>query len=132
MKKGKVITMRKQHNLKVTEAGPVHIESTELYHEILKRNPLNEKAYTRLMVLYRKGKEFKKELQIIETALKVFEPIYHLKARSKDNKIIRVSKQLNLAFGLVDKKGISLYEPEPIAGWKKRRITVLNKLRLKK
>ena len=43
-------------------------------------------------------------------------------------KISDISKKLNKAFHLVDKKGNSLYNPEPINRWQKRKEVVEKKI----
>jgi DNA-binding SARP family transcriptional activator len=92
----------------------------EEYGKILKSDPLNEFAYNRLMILYRKMKSVKKELTTINTAIRTYEQFYKSRS-SKSKKIIDISSKLNKAVGLLDKKGQSIYEPEPIAGWRKRK-----------
>jgi len=98
------------------------------YQNIIKHNPHDQKAYERLMVLYRQQKNYKKELHIINTAIKTFEKLY-TPAKSKDRKVNTLSNQLNKALGLVDKKGRVLYEQKPLSTWKKRREIVLKKIK---
>ncbi len=98
------------------------------YEEAIKRNPLTEKAYDRLMILYRKQKDYKKELQLINSGIKAFESFYKSK-KSGSKKIADISKKLNRSFGFTDKKGNAVYDPEPIARWKKRKITVEKKIK---
>lgn len=98
------------------------------YEEAIKTNPLTEKAYDRLMILYRKEKDFKNELIIITAGIKTFEDFYKSK-KSSSKKIATISKKLNKSFGLTDKKGNALYDPEPIAKWKKRKAVVLKKIK---
>ena len=90
------------------------------YEKILKSDPLNEFAYDRLMILFRKMKEVKKELNTINSAIKAYEQFYKSRS-SKSRRIIDISSKLSRAVGLIDKKGQNLYDPEPIAGWKKRK-----------
>lgn len=97
------------------------------YQNILKNNPRDQKAYERLMILYRQQKEYKKELQIINAAIKTFEKIYTT-SKSKDKKVNSISNQLNRSLGLVDKKGQALYEQKPLSVWKKRKTIVLKKI----
>jgi hypothetical protein len=92
----------------------------EEYEKVLKSDPLNENAYNRLMILYRKMKAVKKELNTINTAIRAYEQFYKSRS-SKSKKIIDISSKLNKAVGLLDKKGQRIYEPEPIAGWRKRK-----------
>jgi DNA-binding SARP family transcriptional activator len=98
------------------------------YEEAIAKDPLAEKAYDRLMILYRKEKEYKKELRLINTGIKAFEKFYRSR-KTGSKKIAEISKKLNRSFGFTDKKGNAVYEPEPIARWKKRRITVEKRIK---
>lgn len=97
------------------------------YEEVIKKNALAEKAYDRLMILYRKEKEYKKELRIINAGIKSFEAFYKSK-KSRSKKIADISNKLNRSFGFTDNKGNSVYDPEPIARWKKRKAVVEKKI----
>jgi DNA-binding SARP family transcriptional activator len=88
------------------------------YEEAIKKDPLAEKAYNRLMILYRKEKDYKNELRTIVTGIKAFENFYKSK-KTGSKKIAELSKKLNKAFGFTDKKGNTVYDAEPIARWKK-------------
>jgi tetratricopeptide (TPR) repeat protein len=101
----------------------------KLYKEILQHDDLYILAYNRLMKLYRQHKDYKKELAIINKAIKVYE-LYYYKHQPKHSKTIsELSNKLNKAFGLVDKKGIKTYSPEPIGKWQKRKAVVEKKLK---
>jgi len=100
----------------------------ELYNRILKKDPLQTGAYDRLMILYRQEKNYKKELSIINTGIKTFEKFYKSKSIKPSKKISELSEKLNKAFQLVDKKGNSLYNPEPIGRWQKRKEVVEKKM----
>ena len=98
------------------------------YEEAIQQNPLAEKAYDRLMILYRKEKDYKNELRIITKGIKSFEDLYKSK-KSGSKKIAEISKKLNRSFGFTDKKGNMLYDPKPIAQWKKRKAVVQKKIK---
>ena len=98
------------------------------YESAIEANPLLEKAYDRLMILYRKEKDYKKELQLINSGIKAFESFYKSR-KSGSKKIAEISKKLNKSFGFTDKKGNAVYDPEPIARWKKRKITVEKRIK---
>ena len=98
------------------------------FEEAIKKNTLAEKAYDRLMILYRKEKNYKKEFRIITAGIKAFESFYKSK-KSRSKKIADISQKLNRSFGFTDKKGNSLYDPEPIARWKKRKEVVEKKIK---
>jgi two-component SAPR family response regulator len=95
-------------------------QAAALYEQALQQDKLNEYAYNRLMIIYRKLKDKKKELQIINTAIKAYEDFYASKKHTNKS-ITTISAKLNKSFGLTDKKGQALYTPEPIATWQKRK-----------
>ncbi|MEO5984840.1 MAG: hypothetical protein ABIP80_05005 [Ferruginibacter sp.] len=94
--------------------------AAELYNQALQQDELNEYAYNRLMIIYRKKKDVKNELHIINTAIKAYKDFYASKKHITKN-ISAISNKLNKSFGLTDKKGNTLYTPEPIATWLKRK-----------
>jgi hypothetical protein len=100
----------------------------EIYNGILKTDPLQIRAYDRLMIIYRQGKNYKKELSVINSGIKTFEKFYKEQSAKRSKKISEISEKLNKAFHLVDKKGNALYNPEPIDRWQRRRETVEKKM----
>jgi hypothetical protein len=110
-------------------------EDIALYERQIKNGTANPLPYDRLMIYYRKQKDLKKELQIINKALKVFTG--HLKEQAgkllKDAKsqaaIKRLSNQISRSAGLTDKKGNPTYLPEPLPRWTKRKQAVQDKLK---
>ena len=100
----------------------------ETYKQIVEKDPLQTRAYDRLMILYRKEKDYKRELSIINSGIKTFEKFYKDQLGKPSKKISEISKQLNKAFHLIDKKGNSLYAPEPIDRWQKRKEVVERKV----
>ena len=100
----------------------------DLYQQVLKEAPLQIHAYDRLMMLYRHEKNYKKERSLINSGIKTFENFYKEQSGKPAKKISEISKKLNNAFHLVDKKGNSLYNPEPIDRWQKRKQTVEKRL----
>jgi tetratricopeptide (TPR) repeat protein len=105
----------------------------KLYREQMKHKAFNASVYNRLMIIYRKQKKYKEELDIINKALQHFNEYQNKKSSAKTNNaaIKKLSKSLNKSLGLTDKKGNFLYEPEPVPTWKKRKATVEKKLKRK-
>lgn len=110
------------------EAGD-HNAAIEIYQQVISKHPKQEQAYERLMILYRKMKDYKKELAIIDKGIKAFEKLYAPKASSKMKKIAEISLKMAKSVGLADKKGEATYDPEPIGKWKKRRLVVEKKIK---
>ena len=101
----------------------------ELYNKVIKTDDLNIYAYDRLMKIFRQLKNYKKELAVINSGIKAYERFYKSKLKTRSNKVREISQKLNKSFGLTDKQGNSVYNPEPIARWKKRKINVEKKMK---
>ena len=104
-------------------------QAAKLYEKLVKLHPFREEYYNRLIIIYRKQKDYKNELRIINLGIKNFREYYAPSFTGKNNRIIKLSRQLNKMVGLTDKKGNSVYEAGPIGKWKKRKELVLKKLR---
>ena len=103
----------------------------KLYKKQMHQKAFNDFVYKRLMIIYRKQKRYKDELEIINKGLKHFEE-HRTKQSSKKNistSIKRLSSSLNKSLGLTNSKGKLLYEPEPIPSWEKRKEVVEKKLK---
>jgi len=108
-------------------------ESATGYEKIIRNDRYNEKAYERLMIIYRKNKEYAKELKLIDSAIKAFRELYSKTVKRKpDNKTIRLSKALLKMTGLSDKKGNPFYQREPINKWIKRQSLLKSKMQNQK
>jgi tetratricopeptide (TPR) repeat protein len=101
------------------------------YEKVIGEHPLNEYAYDRLMIIYRKNKEYKKEKVVINKAIKAFEQFYKKASKpSSSKKIVSLSKVFMKSTGLADKKGKLLYQKEPLAKWNKRKTVVEKRLKV--
>jgi tetratricopeptide (TPR) repeat protein len=124
-------TLRERIELGRTLESESDYEGAEkIYLSILKKKPTNEEAYHRLMIIYRKMKENKKELDIIDKAVDAFSN--HDDAAKSGSKVHKLSMALGKSTGLLDKKGKSLFDPEPVATWKRRKTLLQKKLKSKK
>jgi tetratricopeptide (TPR) repeat protein len=99
------------------------------YAKVIKADALNEFAYNRLLVIYRKQKEYKKELDLLNTGIAAYEKFFASHYKEKPAKVNAISKKLNKALGLIDKKGNNVYNPPPLDRWKKRRVLVKKRLK---
>ena len=106
-----------------------NVLAINLYGQILKQDGLHTQSYNSLMKLYRRNKEYKKELSIINAGIKAYERFYKARLKKQSQKIIDISQKLSKSIGLTDKKGINLYNPEPIATWIKRKAIVEKRLK---
>ena len=104
-------------------------QAAALYEKVIKADPHRETAYNRLMIILRKQKEYKKELALINKGIKTFTDFYApgLK-KSFNKKVEQISRALLKSTGLADKKGVPLYQQEPIGRWTRRKQIVEKKL----
>lgn len=122
----KVVHLNKE---KETGTGTDQAEEAALLEKSIREDPGNEKTLNRLMILYRKLKEPAKELKLINKAIKIFEEKFKKRQPVYNKKITAISKKILKATGLADKKGNNLYEPGDLTKWKKRKATLLKKVK---
>ncbi len=72
----------------------------ELYSEVLKIDPLQIPAYNALMKIFRQEKAYKKQLKIINSAIKVHEKYYSENSEKHSKQVKMISEKLNKSFGL--------------------------------
>jgi hypothetical protein len=94
--------------------------------------------YDRLMIEYRKSRKYKEELALINKAIALFQkrlmakqPQILQRSTAKGTQLKNLSQRIARFTGLADKKGNSLFVPEPIARWQKRKAVVEKKLQKK-
>jgi len=107
-------------------------EAMKLYKDALKIEPSYELSYDRLMIIYRKQKNYKEELKVINEGIKFFQKQHENKQQQLSNsnkKIVQLSNALMKSVGLKDKKGKNIYYPEPIPKWQKRKQLVEKKMK---
>lgn len=104
----------------------------KLYEKNIKEEYADEFAFERLMIIYRRQKEYKDELRVINRGIKVFQQNMedHLKhslaRRIEGTKLERLSRAIMEKSGL---KKEALHFPDPIDKWIKRKEIVQKKLR---
>lgn len=104
-------------------------QAIQLYKSIVATDPLNIPAYEKLMKLFRKLKEYKNELAIIKQGIKSYEAYYKMHKPKHSKKVDTISNKLNKSLGLVSKKGINVFDPEPLGKWKKRLLIVEKRIK---
>lgn len=108
-------------------------EPIEQYTEDVKKGVIDPVPYERLMVHYRKEKNYDEELKVIKKAIATFKKYFADRPTSKKKgKVAELSKIFSKKAGLTDKKGNEIYLPEPLPKWVKRQATVEQKLGRKK
>jgi len=107
-------------------------EAIKSYSLVISKDPLEAKAYNRLMILYRKLKEYKKELDIIKQAIGAYEKDIkddQLIWKKANTKSAKLSLNLPKSMGLLNDKGLPVYEEPQIMTWRKRMETVQKKIK---
>jgi tetratricopeptide (TPR) repeat protein len=100
-----------------------------IYETAIRTGKKNLPAYHRLMLVYRKQKAYAKELKVINAAIAAYSELYAARLPGHNRKVIEISAKLNKAFGLVDRKGQLLHEPEPLATLQKRKALVAKRIK---
>ena len=101
------------------------------YEKAIKQEPHEEKAYRRLMIIYRKLYRYEDELRLIDKGIKVFTTLHQKRSKKlllKNVAVTRLSRSLAKSLGLTDAKGKETFLPPPIPAWQKRREAVEKKL----
>lgn len=91
------------------------------YKKIALAYPVSEKAYDRLMILFRQLKLPKDEIYWIDKAIGNFHKKFNKPKVRSNSKIATLSKSLLKSTGLSDKQGNAVYQPAPIGRWQKRK-----------
>jgi tetratricopeptide (TPR) repeat protein len=104
-------------------------KAMSLYKQAIKQKPMEELPYNRLMIYYRKERNYEEELKVIKQALDVFTDHYDKlpeKLVGKNKKVEQLSKALLKSVNKGKKP--EPYYPEPIPKWIKRREMVEKKM----
>jgi hypothetical protein len=103
-------------------------EAIKEYKQIVIAYPTQERAFDRLMILFRRLHKSKDELYWINKAISNFDHHYE-KSMPRHNKYVeKLSKSISKTTGLSDKKGNSLYVMAPIDRWQKRKSLIQKKI----
>ena len=118
-----------EHARELEEKNQIN-EAIKMYKKCISIKKHDEYAFDRLMILYRKEKEYDKEMATIREAIAAFEKLYKESSQSKTNKVVeRISNALLKATGLSDKKGNEIFKPQHILKWHKRAMLLQRKLK---
>jgi hypothetical protein len=106
-------------------------EAAREYAAILKSYPLHIDASNRLMIVYRKLKAYRKEAAVINKAISAHEKETEKKQRAwikSHQKIANLTRSLAETLGLLNSKGLPIYENDLLEKWRRRKSIVLGKL----
>lgn len=111
-------------------------EPLDDYHDQVEKGIFSPLPYERLMIHYRKEKDFEAELKVIKKGIDTFKKFYAKlqgsAIKNQKRKIAELSRKISKSTGLIDKKGNDAYLPEPLPKWIKRQLAVEQKLKMKK
>ena len=113
------------------EAGDIN-KAVRFYEQNIMENYAEKFAFERLMIIYRKQKEYKDELRVIKRGIEVFqqstkERVKHsLARRVSDKKLEQLS---NAIIKISGQKKEELRFPDPIDKWLKRKEIVEKKVK---
>ena len=114
----------------------MEVEPLEEYREQVMKGVFSTLPYERLMIHYRKEKEYAEELKVIKKGVDTFKKFYanlqQSSIKKQKSKIAELSRKFSKSTGLTDKKGNDTYLPEPLPRWIKRQSVVEQKLKKKK
>lgn len=105
-------------------------EAAGFYERVIKEDNPDEFPFDRLMIIYRKLKQYKDELRVIKLGIREFENRQKKPGgkTAKRQKLTTLSNAFMKSAGLTDKKGNPTYIPEPLSRWIKRKAVVEKKL----
>ena len=107
-------------------------KAIRLYEQNIKEDYADEFAFDRLMIIYRRQKDYADELRVINRGIEVFQNTlerhleHSLHRRGNLEKVAQISKAIMRKSG-VKKEDLSF--PDPIDKWMKRKKIVTEKLR---
>jgi len=107
-------------------------EAVKYYYRALKNDPADAIAYNRLMVYYRRRKEYRKELQVIQAAIASQQRHaleYQQSWVRRNKKTARTAKALAKSLGLINQKGMPVVETLQLNTWRKRMNMVRKRLK---
>ncbi|PSL34994.1 tetratricopeptide repeat protein [Chitinophaga ginsengisoli] len=103
-----------------------------LYQQAVKNNPREEQAWQRLMVLYRKKKDYEGELKVINLAFKTYET-HTLKTQQEwlrqNKKVATLFKSLAKSLGLMNSKDVMVNDDPVLDKWRHRKEWVTARLK---
>ncbi|MDR6781952.1 tetratricopeptide (TPR) repeat protein [Pedobacter africanus] len=114
------------------EQEQLYAEAAKQYEKILKGNPVHVDANNRLMIVYRKLKQYRKESVLISKAIAAHEKEIEAKQQQwikEHSKMAELSRPLAQSLGLLNTKGLPVHENELLDKWKRRKEVVVKKIK---
>lgn len=106
-------------------------QAIEIYQKLHNQHPADRRVISRMLIIFRKLKAYKKELQLIDNTIKQTKDTLLANQRAwmkTHRKIARINIALGRSLKMLDAKGLPLYEEPFITGLKKRKAIVKKRL----
>lgn len=131
MAKRKVAIKTRMEEARQLERDAKNAEALRIYRALTRGNHLNADAYNRMMVILRKQKKYEAELEIIRQAIAKVENAIMVSQQAiddRDRESAALSRKLAKSLGLLNNKGLPIYEEPQLAAWRKREAVVEKRL----
>lgn len=109
--------------------------AVKMYEKEIAKGRNNLLPYERLMVLYRRQKKYREELNVLNRGINFIQlqlNAHHRElfaGKAQRNKLLRQSRLLAQKMGLVNKKGDHVLLPQPLEKWINRKKSVQKKIK---
>ena len=100
--------------------------AAKLYEKLFKKAPQNLDVLARLMIVYRKLKQYDDEIRTIDKAINIHRNKY-ISTKEKDTTVMQLSKKINKLLGHTSSRGKDLLAIPEVEKLEKRRAIVLKK-----
>lgn len=132
MAKKKIATSTRMEEARQLEKAGKHAEALKLYRTLTRGKRLNADAYNRMMVILRKQKQYKTELEVIRRAIAAAEAAEAANRKAigeRDRDSAALSRKLADSLGLLNDEGLPVYEDPQVTAWRKREVVVEKRIR---
>lgn len=106
-------------------------QAIEIYQKLHNQLPADRRVINRMLIIFRKLKAYKKELQLIDNTIKQTKETILANQRTwmkTHRKIAKINVALGRPLKMLDAKGLPLYEEPFITALKKRKAIVKKRL----
>jgi len=107
-------------------------KAEKAYQDIVDKEPTVYAAYDRLLVIYRKQKNYRKEYSTVNAAIKAYKTNFldSQKQWIRQHRVAaRLSKSLAVSLGVLDNKGLPVNDDPLLVKWKKRKAVIAKKIK---
>lgn len=131
MAKKRIATRTLMDEARQLEKEGQHADALKIYRALTRRKHLNAEAYNRMMIILRKQKKYKAELEVIQRAIAAIEKSIDANQQAindRNPESAALSRQLAESLGLLDEGGRPVYEEPQLQNWRKRESVVAKRL----